>query len=170
MLTVGDVYKFIDDFAPFAAQDKFDNSGLLVGSMDMPADRIGVCLDITSKVVEEAAGKGIQLIVSHHPVIFHKLSVLENCNPVYLLAKHGINAICAHTNVDMAKNGISDIMLELLDLSGDTRVLEPVHNDGTGYGRIVELDFIADAEGLAQKCKKAFGCNVVRYYDSRKYI
>lgn len=169
-ITVGDVYRFIDAYAPFATQDKFDNSGLLVGSMDAAADRIQVCLDITRQAVEEAAAKGAQLIVSHHPVIFHKLSALENCNPVTLLIKHGISAICAHTNVDMAKNGITDVMLELLDIRGDTRVLEPVHSDGTGYGRIVELDFVADAEGLAQKCKKAFGCHVVRYYDSRKNI
>lgn len=169
-VTVGDVYRYIDAYAPFVIQDKFDNSGLLVGSMDAVVDRIQICLDITRQAVEEAAAKGAQLIVSHHPVIFHKLSVLESCNPVALLAKHGINAICAHTNVDMTKNGISDVMLELLDFRGDTRVLEPVHNDGTGYGRIVELDFIADANGLAQKCKKAFGCNVVRYYDSRKNI
>ena len=169
-VTVRDIYNFIDAFAPFSTQDKFDNSGLLVGSMDAAADRIQVCLDITRQAVEEAAAKGAQLIVSHHPVIFHKLSTLENCNPVTLLIKHGISAICAHTNVDMAKNGISDVMLELLDLRGDTRVLEPVHSDGTGYGRIVELDFVADAEGLARNCKKAFGCHVVRYYDSRKNI
>ena len=169
-VTVGDVYRLIDDFAPFSTQDKFDNAGLLVGSMDKPADRIGVCLDITAKIVEEAANKDIQLIVSHHPVIFHKLSALEPCDPVYLLAKHGISAICAHTNVDMARGGISDIMLELLDFKGDARVLEPVHSDGTGYGRIVELDFIADAKGLAEKCKKAFGCRIVRYYDSGRNI
>lgn len=169
-VTVGDVYRLIDEFAPFSTQDKFDNAGLLVGSMEDAADKIEICLDITCKTVEEAAEKGAQLIVSHHPVIFNKLSALEKCDPVYLLAKHGINAICAHTNVDMAKNGISDVMLELLGFKGDTRVLEPVHSDGTGYGRIVELDFTADAEELAQRCKKAFGCKVVRYYDSRKDI
>lgn len=168
--TVGDVYRFIDTYAPFSTQDKFDNSGLLVGSMDAVVDRMQICLDITRQAVEEAAAKGAQLIISHHPVIFHKLSVLETCDPVYLLAKHGISAICAHTNVDIAKNGISDVMLELLDFRGDTKVLEPIHGNGSGYGRIVELDFIAEAEGLAQKCKKAFGCKVVRYYDSKRNI
>ena len=169
-VTVGDVYRLIDEFAPFSTQDKFDNAGLLVGSMEDEADRIEVCLDITRQAVEEATAKGAQLIVSHHPVIFHKLSALESCDPVYLLAKHGISAICAHTNVDMAKNGISDVMLELLGFKGEARVLEPVHSDGTGYGRIVELDIAAEAEELAQRCKKAFGCKVVRYYNSKKNI
>ena len=165
-VTVGDVYNCIDNFAPFDTQDKFDNSGLLVGDMGMPANRIGVCLDINVKIVEEAVKKDLQLIVSHHPVIFRKLSALEPCNPAVLLARHGISAICAHTNVDMAKGGISDIMLELLGLRGEARVLEPVHGDGSGYGRIVELDTATDAEGLARRCKKAFGCKAVRYCDS----
>ena len=170
MPTVGDVYKLIDDFAPFSTQDKFDNSGLLVGSMNAPADRTGVCLDITGKIVEEAIKKDIQLIVSHHPVIFHKLGALEHTNPVFTLARYGISAICAHTNVDMAKGGISDIMLELLDFKGEAQVLEPINPDGSGYGRIVELDIAADAEGLAKRCRKAFGCSVVRYYDSGRVI
>ena len=170
IITVADVYRAIDEYAPFETQDKFDNSGLLVGSMSSEVEGIEICLDITRQAVEEAAEKGAQLIVSHHPVIFNKLSSLENSNPVTLLAKYGINAICAHTNLDMAKGGISDIMLELLELGGETRVLEPVHSDGTGYGRIVELDFASDAAGLAQKCKSAFGCSVVRFYDSKNII
>ena len=70
----------------------------------------------------------------------------------------------------MAKDGISDIMLELLGINGKTKVLEPVHKDGTGYGRIVELDFVADASALAAACKAAFQCNTVRYYDSGRII
>ncbi len=169
-LKVRDVYRFIDKFAPFDTQDKFDNSGLLVGSMDSPVSRIGVCLDITCQAATEAATKGVQLVVSHHPVIFHKLSMLSSDDPVYILAKNGINAICAHTNVDMAKGGISDIMLELLDFKGDTKVLEPVHPNGVGYGRIIEADFALETKALAKMCKKAFGCKTVRYYDSGKVL
>ncbi len=168
--TVGDVYRFIDKFAPFFTQDGFDNSGLLVGSMSATVSKIAVCLDITRKTAEEAALKGAELIVSHHPVIFHKLSAVEISNPINILIRNNINAICAHTNVDMAKGGISDMMLELLDFSGETAVLEPIHKDGTGYGRIVELAFAADAASLAMMCKKAFHCSTVRYYDSGRVI
>lgn len=169
-VTVEDVYSFIDKFAPFSTQDGFDNSGLLVGSMAAAVSKVAVCLDITKKTAEEAAAKGADLILSHHPVIFHKLSSIDVSNPVNILIKNDINAICAHTNVDMAKGGISDMMLELLDMGGNTAVLEPVHKDGTGYGRIVKLDFAADAASLAAMCKKAFNCNTVRYYDSGRVI
>ncbi len=168
--TVGDVYRFIDRFAPFGTQDGFDNSGLLVGSMEATVSKIAVCLDITRKVAEEAAMRGAELVVSHHPLIFHKLTAVEVHNPINILIKNDINAICAHTNVDMAKGGISDMMLELLEFKGEARVLEPVHKDGTGYGRIVELDFVAEASALAAACKAAFHCSTVRYYDSGRII
>lgn len=169
-VTVGDVYRFIDSLAPFNTQDKFDNSGLLVGSMAATVSKIAVCLDITRKTAEEAALQGADLIVSHHPVIFHKLSAVEITNPINILIKNDINAICAHTNIDIAKNGISDMMLELLDIKGETAVLESIHPDGTGYGRIAQLDFAADAASLALMCKKAFNCHTVRYYDSGRVI
>ena len=156
-VTVRDVYRYIDNFAPFSTQDSFDNSGLLVGSMEAAVTKAAVCLDITRKVAEEAALKGA-------------LTAIEIHNPINILIKNGINAICAHTNVDMCKNGISDVMLELLEFRGETRVLEPIHKDGTGYGRIVELDFMSEASALASMCKTAFHCNTVRYYDSGRVI
>lgn len=170
IITVRDVYECINSFAPFASQDSFDNSGLLVGDMNAVVSKGQICLDITNKVVEEAAAKGADLIISHHPVIFHKLDRLDTKDPVFSLAKNGINALCVHTPLDMAKGGISDIMLDLLDFGGQTRVLDPIHKDGTGYGRIVELDFAADGKALASIAKKAFNCTVVRYYDSGRNI
>lgn len=169
-MTVGDVYRFIDSRAPFNTQDSFDNSGLLVGTMAATVTKIAICLDITRKTAEEAAIQGADLIISHHPVIFHKLSRIDVSNPINILIKNNINAICAHTNVDMAKDGISDMMLELLDIKSDAAVLEPIHSDGTGYGRIAKLDFAADAPSLAAMCKKAFHCRIVRYYDSGRVI
>lgn len=171
MAMVSDVYRFIDKIAPFSLQDvRFDNSGLIVGSMDALVNKVAVCLDITVKTAQEAAFKGAQLIFSHHPVIFQKLSVIEIHNPVNILIKNGINAICAHTNLDIAEGGISDMMLELLELKGDVEVLEPIYKDGSGYGRIIKLDFAADASSLAMACKKAFNCKSVRFCDSGRVI
>lgn len=168
-MTVRDVYRFIDSIAPFNTQDSYDNSGLLVGSMEATVTKVAVCLDITRKTAEEAAAKGADLIISHHPVIFHKISSIDIYNPVNILIKNDINAICAHTNLDMAKKGITSLMLELLDISDEGTVLEPV-KDGIGFGRIVELDFAADGPSLASICKKAFNCKSVRYYDSGRVI
>ena len=70
MLTVKEVYEAIDAFAPFASQESWDNSGLLVGGMAQPADRILTTLDISEAIVAQAVAEQVQLVVAHHPVIF----------------------------------------------------------------------------------------------------
>ena len=138
-MTVGEVYDYINTYAPFRLQDDFDNSGLLVGSRDTEVYRLAVCLDITNEIVEECERAGAQLIVSHHPVIFHKLARIDENSPVYKLVKSGISAICAHTNVDMVRGGISDLMYNMIGF-GDPKnapVLHLVYPDkNIGYGRI----------------------------------
>lgn len=167
-MTVRDVYFYIDSLAPFSTQDKFDNSGLLSGDFDAEVTKIAVCLDITHEVIDEAAALGANLIISHHPVIFHPLKSVYAGSVVYSLIEKKMNAICVHTNIDMAKGGITDIMLELLDYKSD-EVLQIIHPElGLGYGKIVTLDFASDAKSLAELCKKAFGCTVVRYCDNNR--
>ena len=70
MAAVSDFYSFLDNQAPFDAQESWDNSGLLVGDPDTEVTRAAVVLDITNEAVESAADIGAQLIISHHPVIF----------------------------------------------------------------------------------------------------
>ncbi len=116
MTTAGDIYRYIDAFAPFSSAMDFDNPGLLVGGPQTPVTAAVVALDITPEVVEEAAGLGAELIISHHPVIFHPLKRLEAESAPYLLASRGIAAICAHTNYDMAPGGVNDCLAAALGL------------------------------------------------------
>ena len=78
MATVNEVYGFLDKLAPFDLQMDFDNAGFLVGRGETQVKRLLVALDITLPVVQEAAEKGCQLIVSHHPVIFHPVKALTD--------------------------------------------------------------------------------------------
>ena len=107
MLTVKEVYEAIDAFAPFASQESWDNSGLLVGGMAQPADRILTTLDISEAIVAQAVAEQVQLVVAHHPVIFSPLKTLPPDSPVYQLVAHGIAAICVHTPLDMAPLGLN---------------------------------------------------------------
>ncbi len=172
-MTVGEVYDYLNTYAPFRLQDSFDNSGLLVGSRDKSVYRIAVCLDITNEVVDECEHVGAQLIISHHPVIFGGIKRIDINNPVYRLIKADIAAICAHTNVDMVRGGISDIMYSLMGF-GDPKnapVLDVIHQDkNIGYGRIAYLDFEISADGLAEKAKTVFSAQGVKYVDGGKSI
>ena len=71
MLTVADVYAYVNGRAPFDTQMDFDNAGLLTGAMDQPVTGIHVALDCTEGVIQEAERLGANLIVTHHPLMFH---------------------------------------------------------------------------------------------------
>ena len=138
MLTVKEVYEAVNGFAPFASQESWDNSGLLVGSMTQPADRILTTLDISEEVIAQAVQQQVQLIVAHHPVIFSPLKALPQNSPVYQLAAHGIAAICVHTPLDMSPVGLNayahGLLAEPLALENAQSVLEPSWMDAAGAG------------------------------------
>jgi len=167
-MSIGEIYNYLNKIAPFDNQDKTDNSGLLVGDMDAEVKKVLVCLDVTNKVVAEAVAKGVDLIVSHHPLMYRPVSKIARNDPLHALIRNNICLIAAHTNMDVAVGGIADLMLSRLGFPKSDIVIIPINPDGTGYGRITELDSPVSAEELAEKCKAAFGCTVVRYVDSGK--
>ena len=172
-MLAAEIYNFIDSLAPFGTQDGFDNAGFLVGSPEKEVRKAAVCLDITNEIVDECGEKGVDLILSHHPVIFTKIRSLDEKSPVYRLIKNDIAAICAHTNLDMARDGISDIMFSLMGFgsSENAPVLNLVHkSEGLGYGRIARLDKPVNADELAEAAKKAFSCGSVKYCNGGRPI
>ena len=81
MVTVGDIYNYIDTFAPFHTAMGFDNVGLLVGGKHCPVTSVMVSMDITPEVISEAVSQKAELIISHHPVISSavKTTVSNRC-------------------------------------------------------------------------------------------
>lgn len=167
-MTVSDIYSFLDNIAPFKTQESYDNSGFLIGDKNAQVKRVCVTLDITLDVIHEAAEKEANLLISHHPVIFKALKGIKAQTPVFTLIKNDINAICAHTNFDCAV--MSDIMLGLLGFPGGGEVIEPINADGTGFGRIAELEAPVRAKELAERCKAAFKSPAIRYVDGGREI
>lgn len=122
MAAIDEIYRYLNEIAPFSTAMDFDNAGFLVGDGKTEVTKALVTLDITAQSVSQAREKGAQLIVSHHPVIFHPLKRLLSNSIPYLLAKEGIGAICAHTNLDMAPGGVNDCLAAALGLSGRMEV------------------------------------------------
>ena len=81
MATVREIYQYLDGLAPFSLQMDFDNAGFLVGRGDRQVKKLLVALDITQEVAEEAVELGAELIVSHHPVIFHPAKSVTDGDP-----------------------------------------------------------------------------------------
>ena len=113
MVIINDIYAFLNEIAPVRYQMDFDNAGFLVGDGGTAVKNALLALDITDAVIAEAIELRAQLIVSHHPLIFTPLRHATTDDlagrKVLTMARHGISAICMHTNLDIADGGVNDV-------------------------------------------------------------
>ena len=168
-VTIGDIYDFLNVCAPFETAMGFDNVGLLVGDRTVPVSTVLLALDITPGVVEEAARMGAELIISHHPVIFEPLRRMTTNEVPYRLAHYGINAICAHTNLDLAPGGVNTCLADALGLQ-NVRGLKPYGKDGLWEGLIGELPQKYSAGEFAAYVKEVLSCGGLKYVDGGKGV
>lgn len=177
MATVREVFDFIDLIAPFHIQLDFDNSGFLVGRSDRKVETILVALDLTEEVLEEAVALGAQLVVAHHPVIFHPIKSITDCDTtgrlLLNLIENGISVICAHTNLDAAYGGVNDCLAKKVGLFD----IEQLHQDGTdeqgngyGIGRIGTVRTPCTAAEFARQVRNILNAPCVRLADAGKQV
>lgn len=117
MRTVRDFYDFLDEIAPFSSQEDWDNSGLLVGSFEKEVNRVAVALDLNKETLDQAISLEVDLIITHHPVIFKAQKTFLSDSLAYKLAENSISLISTHTPLDAADGGINDILCDLLELT-----------------------------------------------------
>ena len=115
-MKIRELFDILNQIAPFALQEEFDNSGVQFADLEDDISNILLCLDVTAEIMQEADQKKCNTILSHHPLLFHPLSrVTRQENPLaYQLMVHSINLIALHTNFDLAENGLNDYVGQLL--------------------------------------------------------
>ena len=122
MLTVADITRALDDWAPPGQKADFDRVGLQVGDAAAEVRGVLVALDLTPAVVDEAAERGAGLVVTHHPLLFKPLDRVTAGHPVgglvLRLAQAGVAFYAVHTNLDAAWGGVSFALAEQLGLEG----------------------------------------------------
>ncbi|MDR1866538.1 MAG: Nif3-like dinuclear metal center hexameric protein [Bacteroidales bacterium] len=127
-ISVQDICSSLEDFAPPALQESWDNSGLIVGSPSQPVGKVLLTIDVTEAVVAEAVEQQAQMIVSHHPPILSGIRQLTGKTDVQRAiisaVRHRIAIYAAHTSIDAAWGGVSHRMAQKLGL-GNIRVLSP---------------------------------------------
>lgn len=130
-MKIKEVIKVIEEFAPPALQENYDNAGLIVGNREAELRKTLISVDVTEQVVDEAISKDANLIVAHHPIIFAGLKKITGKNFVERIVikaiKNDIAIYAAHTNVDNVQNGVNKKIAEKLQLK-DTKVLKPMQN------------------------------------------
>ncbi len=171
MSNVYDVEKYLYDWAPAELAEDWDNVGLLVGDGEQEVRKILVSLDITEAVVAEAVEIGADLIVAHHPVMnctWHKVQNVKADNPqgrmIMQMLRHGISAICMHTNLDAAQGGVNDVLAEKLGLFD----LIPLNEEK--IGRVGTLKCEIPLVEFLPFVVKSLRCNGMRYRDCGKPV
>lgn len=177
MATVSDILNHLEALAPAAWKESWDNVGLLCGRESKPVKKILVALDPFQEVIEEAAALEADLLVTHHPLIFgHSLTAVNTSTQtgknILSLAEHGIAAVNAHTNLDVAPGGVNDALARVLGLE-DVCVPFPTTADSAGKAvGLLRLGLVPQQslKDFLSQVKDRLGCPVLRYADGGRPV
>jgi len=130
-MTVNSVAKIIENLAPLAYAEDFDNVGLLVGNPNMEVSGVLVTLDTLENVLDEAVEKNCNIIISFHPIIFGGLKKVTGKTYVERVVmkaiKHDIALYAIHTALDNHFHGVNAKICEVLGLR-NRKILIPQKN------------------------------------------
>lgn len=162
MPTAGEIAKTFDGAFPFEDACSYDNVGLLVGRAGREVKSALITLDVTTDVVKEAKEKGVDLIISHHPVVFRELKKITDqtyTGQVLLsLIESGVATIALHTNFDKGEGGNNDVLAKALGAQNYTKIED-------GFATEFDLPAAVPFPTFAEKVKQALGDAVVRTID-----
>lgn len=151
------IIDFMEEIAPREGAVEYDNVGLLVGRRDKEVTKVVTALDCTLSVVKEAAEKGAELIVCHHPVMFSgvkDITDLTREGEMLLCAiENNIAIFAAHTNLDFAEGGLNDYFVEKLGYVSCGSIIE-------NEGRLFDCEITG--KDLCNKIKNTFDIPVLR--------
>ena len=159
-----DIINVIEEFAPLSIQEKWDNSGLCIGSPDADVTSVLIGLDCTPELVDEAVECGADMIVTHHPLIFSglkKISPEDQVGAAVIKAiSNGISIYAAHTSADKVIAGVSGAMAAKLGLE-NVRILDE-DGEGTGLGVVGDLPEPLTAAEAVSLVKDRFALKAMR--------
>jgi dinuclear metal center YbgI/SA1388 family protein len=178
--TVAKIKKIMDELAPPVLAEEWDNVGLQIGDPRQPVRRIWVALDPTLLVVKAACQKKVDMLITHHPLIFRPLKFIDFNTPagsiIQMATNHKLAIFSAHTNLDIVRDGVNDILAQRLGLQNPS-VLKPVQlAEGAkeniaalsggqleyGIGRIGSLAKVGSLKSLVSMIKKRLKLDFVK--------
>jgi dinuclear metal center YbgI/SA1388 family protein len=164
-ISVANIARCLEEFAPLAFQESYDNSGLIVGDPNMEVKKCLLSLDCTPEVVQEAIDKGCNMIISHHPIVFTGLKKMTGKSyverAVILAIKNDVALYACHTNLDNVANGVNGKISEKLKLQG-TRILHKKAHTLSKVAVYVPHESLSDVVGAMNKA----GAGHIGNYDN----
>lgn len=162
------VWDALEQYAPLPLQDGFDNAGLQIGlTAEQEVTGALLCLDVTEAIIDEAEREGCNLIVAHHPLLFHGLksvtgkSYVERC--VVKAIQKGIGIYAAHTNLDNAQGGVNYRIAGKIGLTNLSFLEAKSATVPAGSGVIGELPVEEDERDFLVRLKSLFGIQCIRH-------
>lgn len=164
-MTVKRLYDKMTERIPEHLRCEWDNDGIMCCSdYSAEVNSILVTLDVTEEVVDYAIERNIDLIISHHPLIFKPLDRLTEENhvarKVIKLISNNVSVFSFHTRADRVVGGVNDILAKKLGLVD----IKPLGDDQ--LGRIGTLPEELSLEEFADSVKISLHADAVRYADA----
>lgn len=157
--TVDDIIKIMNGIAPPRLAENWDNVGFLVGRKDTEVKRILVALDLTPEALKQALEQKVQMIITHHPVIFKGLKKISDQDwqqeIILSCIENKIAVFSAHTNLDSAMGGVNDVLAELLEIQEPRVLVANEESEYSGLGRIGFLEEPLELPEFLSRVKKA---------------
>lgn len=167
-MKVKDITSVLEQFAPLSLQESYDNSGLIVGREQDEVHKALLAVDITDEVMDEAEREGCDMIITHHPIIFHALkrfnssNYIERC--VERAIRNGVVLYACHTNLDSTAEGMSWYLASIFGVE-NLEVLQPidVKNPNVGFGAVGDLPQSMDAIEFLRTVQCKTKASVIRH-------
>lgn len=168
--TVQTVADAVNRLAPRKLAEDWDNPGLLVGEPTAEVKKIFVCLDVLDEKISRAIELDAQLIVAHHPLIFHAIKNVRFDLPlgkkIARLIKNNLAVFAAHTNLDSAEGGVNDILAKKIGLVD----VKNLGDEEFSMARLGNLETPMTAENFARHVKKSLNADNVRLVDAGNFL
>ena len=172
--SLSDIIGILDSLAPPSLAEEWDNCGLQLGDLSWPIKKIWVALDPTRPVVEAACAQKVDLLITHHPLIFRPLRSIEFHTPlgaiINMAIRHHLAIFAAHTNLDSVTGGLNDILArrlglrQLTPLATGGQIKESISSGpGPGIGRVGSLEKAMSLQSLARSIKKKMGLKTIKF-------
>lgn len=177
-LTVKDITKIMENYAPSKFKEDYDNVGLMVGDKNDKVTGILIALDCTLDVINEAIEKNCNLIITHHPLLFRKPSTVTTDTllgrKIIELVKNNINLYSSHTNLDSVRDGVNEQVMKILGFESYTTMdlsnCRDIGDNLTGIGRIAKLQSPMLFGELIHKVKESLELPMVRVVGNEEKV
>lgn len=157
-MKLGNIIKELEKNFPKQLAEKWDNVGLLVGDREQKIKKIMILLDATEKAIDYAIEKNVDLIITHHPMIFSPLKSIDYSEiigrKIIKLIKNEISLYTLHTNLDSAKDGLNEYIGNYLGLSKGKILERNDFQENSGIGRVYKLEEKSNIHDIIELVKR----------------